>query len=178
MTSPYQYCPVCRSPLQEEERGGAPRLVCTSESCDFVYWNNPVPVVGAVVEHPEGVVLVQSIGWPAHFYGLVTGFLEQGEHPEEAVLREVKEETGLEGELGELIGLYPFRRMNQIIMVYHVKTAGTVMIDQEELADFRIVPLDKVRPWNAGTGYALQKWLNAKGFFPELIDLSAGTAPS
>lgn len=169
----YQYCPRCQTTLVEEIRGGHPRKVCPNQSCGFIYWNNPTPVVGAIVEHPEGVVLVQSIGWPKHFFGLVTGFLEFGEIPEEAVLREVKEETGLEATLEDFIGFYPFKRMNQIIMVYHVKASGEVRIDEEELADFRIVPIDKLRPWKAGTGYALADWLSSRGFQPEFIDLRA-----
>lgn len=167
----YQFCPKCKTPLDEQERGGHPRKICPNPSCGFIYWNNPTPVVGAIVEHPDGVVLVQSIGWPSHFFGLITGFLEFGEIPQEAVLREVKEETGLDAELGELIGFYPFKRMNQIIMVYHVTASGEVQIDLEELADYRIVPLDKLRPWKAGTGYALADWLSSKGFEPEFIDL-------
>ena len=168
----FVFCPTCASKLLEEERGGAMRMVCPDATCGFVHWNNPIPVVGAIVEHPEGIVLVQSIGWPAHFYGLVTGFLEQIETPAEAALREIKEEIGLSGELGEFVGFYPFRRMNQIIMVYHVKVEGEVTLDREELADFRIVPIDKVRPWKAGTGYALMEWLNKRGYEPEFIELS------
>lgn len=167
----FTFCPQCASTLNSEERGGAIRQVCPDTSCGFVHWNNPIPVVGAIVEHPDGIVLVQSIGWPSHFYGLVTGFLEFGEVPDEAVLREVKEETGLDGELGDFIGFYPFKRMNQLIMVYHVKASGTVTIDKTELADHSIVPIDKVRPWKAGTGYALMDWLQTKGYHPEFVEL-------
>lgn len=169
----YQYCPRCQTPMQEEVRSGFPRKVCPNQACGFIFWNNPTPVVGAIVEHPEGVVLVQSNGWPSHFYGLVTGFLEAGEVPEAAVLREVHEEIGLNATIGEFIGFYPFKRMNQIIMVYHVRATGTVQIDQTELADFRIVPLEKLRPWKAGTGYALAEWLSSRGYDPQFIDLKA-----
>lgn len=167
----FNFCPQCASKLEEVERGGALRKACPDTSCGFVHWNNPTPVVGAIVEHPEGIVLVQSIGWPSHFYGLVTGFLEFGEVPNEAVLREVKEETGLDGELGDFIGFYPFKQMNQIIMVYHVKAEGKVVIATDELADYNIVPLDKVRPWKAGTGYALNDWLVSRGYAPEFVEL-------
>ncbi len=169
--NPYTYCPRCSTPLASVNQGGTPRMSCPRAGCGFVHWDNPIPVVGAVVEHPEGVVLVQSIGWPSSWYGLVTGFLEKGEKPEEGILREVKEETGLEAELGEWIGFYPFRRMNQLIMVYHVRVQGEVVIDQTELADFRIVPLSQLRPWKAATGYALSDWLKTRGFTPEFVEL-------
>ena len=90
--SDYRYCPHCRAELAPAERGGQTRLVCPQ--CSFVHWRNPVPVVAAVVERAGRVVLVHSIGRPAHWYGLVAGFLERGEHPEAAVLREVAEELG------------------------------------------------------------------------------------
>lgn len=167
----YQFCPTCTTALIEEERGGALRKVCTNSTCGFVFWNNPTPVVGAIVEHPDGVVLVQSIGWPSHFYGLVTGFLEFGEVPNEAVLREVKEETGLDAELGEFIGFYSFERMNQLIMVYHVRASGEVTIAKDELADFKIVPLDNLRPWKSSTGYALNDWLVAQGYSPQFLEI-------
>ncbi|MEM9983827.1 MAG: NUDIX domain-containing protein, partial [Bacteroidota bacterium] len=90
----YKFCPYCATPLEEQEHGGRVRLACPKG--DFVHWDNPTPVVAAVVERQGKVVLVQSIGWPKEWFGLVTGFLEKGEKPEEAVLREVKEELGLE----------------------------------------------------------------------------------
>ena len=90
----YRYCPHCRTELGAVERGGQTRLACPQ--CSFVHWRNPVPVVAAVVERAGRVVLVHSIGRPSHWYGLVAGFLERGEHPADAVLREVAEELGLD----------------------------------------------------------------------------------
>src|SRR5262249_15538389 len=102
----YRYCPHCRTELAAVERGGQTRLACPQ--CRFVHWRNPVPVVAAVVERADRVVLVHSIGRPAGWYGLVAGFLERGEHPESAIVREVAEELGLEGRLESTIGVYPF----------------------------------------------------------------------
>ena len=62
----------------------------------------------------------RSIGRPATWFGLVAGFLEQGEHPDDAVLREVDEELGIEAELKGFLGIYPFERLNQVIFAYHV----------------------------------------------------------
>ena len=52
----YRYCPHCRTELAAVERGGQTRLACPQ--CRFVHWRNPVPVVAAVVERADRVVLV------------------------------------------------------------------------------------------------------------------------
>ena len=117
---------------------------------------------------------MQSIGWPASWFGLVTGFLEKGEMPEEAVLREVQEEIGLEVEMGGYIGMYPFYRMNQLIIAYHVIAKdGEIKLDETELAAYREVPIEKVQPWAAGTGIALRDWLRTKGYERELVQFGS-----
>ncbi|MCC7410946.1 MAG: NUDIX domain-containing protein [Gammaproteobacteria bacterium] len=172
MTDPRRYCPQCAQPLAREERGGRARLVCLDAACGFVFWDNPAPVVAAIVEYGDDVVLVRNQGWPEHWYGLVTGFLEPGETPGDAVLREVREEVGLDAQLGELIGLYPFFRMNQIIIAYHVIAGpGEIRIDPIEIAAYRCVPIAQVQPWEAGTGLALRDWLRTRGYERELVPL-------
>jgi NAD+ diphosphatase len=165
----YRYCPHCRTELVATLRGGQTRLACPQ--CGFVHWRNPVPVVAAVVERAGRVVLVHSIGRPAHWYGLVAGFLERGEHPADAVLREVAEELGLEGRLASTIGIYPFERLNQVIFAYHVVVGdGPITLAADELDDFKEVPLEKLKPWRQGTGPALRDWLVARGYAPEVVD--------
>ena len=167
--SDYRFCPQCRTELATVDRGGQPRLACPQ--CRFVHWRNPVPVVAAVVERANRVVLVHSLGRPAHWYGLVAGFLERGEHPADAVLREVAEELGLEGRLESAIGIYPFERLNQVIFVYHVVVGDApITLAADELDDFKEVPLEKLRPWSQGTGPALRDWLATRGFHPPVVE--------
>ena len=121
MNRQFRYCPTCASALVPEVHGGRMRLACSDARCDFVHWDNPTPVVGAIAERNGAVVQVRSIGWPAGWFGLITGFLEAGETPEEGVLREVQEEIGLTATTVDLVGLYPFHRMNQLLIVYHLE---------------------------------------------------------
>ncbi len=166
-----KFCPNCATALILKHTKDRDRLICPAESCGYVHWNNPIPVVAAVVECGDDVVLVRSIGWPAGWYGLVTGFLEQGEDVVEGVKREVKEETGLEPEEVNFIGIYPFFRMNQILICYHVKVPdGEIKIDTSELEGYKRVPITKVRPWRAGTGIALRDWLRTKGIEAEFME--------
>ncbi len=165
----FRYCPACRTELVTAERGGKPRAVCPQ--CDFVHWRNPVPVVAAVVERNGCVILVHSIGRPPTWFGLVAGFLEHGEHPAAAALREVDEELGIPAKLTGEIGIYPFERLNQVIFAYHVEAGpGTIRLDASELDDYREVPLAKLKPWRQGTGPALRDWLAGRGYHPEFVD--------
>ena len=126
MSRGYKFCPTCTKPLQKAPVDGGPeRLRCPDRACGFVLWDNPVPVVAAIVEHQGQIILARNKLWPPKMFALITGFLEKDDpHPEHGVLREVEEELGLKGKVAEFIGHYPFERMNQIIIAYHVVAEG------------------------------------------------------
>ena len=155
-----KFCMWCGSALGPREQEGRARLVCVA-GCGFTFYGNPLPVVAALLEHEGEVILVRNKGWPETWYGLVTGFLEAGETPEQAVLREVQEELGLEGQVVGLIGVYPFVERNEVIMAYHLRATGEVRLG-EELADYRRVAPEKLRPWPFGTGHAVAAWLEQR----------------
>lgn len=168
----FQFCPICAAPLARRTVEGEVRRAC-SAGCGFVHYDNPTPVVAAVVEHDGMVVLAHNRSWPEmlrSFYGLITGFLERGESPEQCALREVKEELDLLGTTATLIGVYPFEQMNQVIIAYHVPASGTVRLNHE-LDDFRHVPLRECKAWPGGTGLALRDWLRGQGFEPPMLDV-------
>ncbi len=169
--NPYRYCPRCGATLEHVEVDGRPRHRCSAEACDFVHWNNPTPVVAAIVEHEGRIVLARNAAWPARFYGLVTGFLEACEDPAEGVLREVKEELNLDGHEAHFVGHYPFARMNQLIIAYHVPASGTIRLN-EELVDWKAFEPQQLRAWPGGTGLALRDWLRRHhGIDPPMLDL-------
>ncbi|WP_128543148.1 NUDIX domain-containing protein [Larkinella soli] len=158
----YQFCPQCGHSLVAGMAGGRERLIC-SQSCGYIYWNNPLPVVGAIVEYGDDqILLIQNRGWPTEWFGLVTGFLEQGEEPDQAVLREIREEVGLDGEIVERLGVYTFYQRNEIIIAYHVRAWGDIRMDEEELQAYKLVPVDELKPWPFGTGPAVKDWLKKK----------------
>ena len=155
----WHFCPLCASPLVRSVVGERERDACTA--CRWVHWDNPTPVVAAVVEYDGRVLLARNRDWPEKMFALVTGFLERGESPADAVVREVKEETDLDADAASLIGVYDFARMNQVIIAYHVPARGTVRLS-EELADYRLIEPAKLRPWPQGTGQALADWMKAR----------------
>jgi NADH pyrophosphatase NudC (nudix superfamily) len=156
LSSAYKHCPACAAPLATRAEDG--RLAC---ACGFIHWDNPVPVVAAIVEHEGQVILARNKDWPEKMYGLVTGFLEKDEAPEDGVKREVKEELDLDATAAYLVGLYPFARRNELIIAYHVPAVGTVRLN-EELADIRRIAPEKLRPWDFGTGLAVADWLKRR----------------
>jgi NAD+ diphosphatase len=162
-----KFCPSCAAPLGPRRTDDRERIACSAD-CGYVFYDNPAPVVAALVEHGETVLLVRSKGWPEKWYGLVTGFLEKDESPEDGVLREVREELGLRGEVLSLIGAYPFPEMNQVIIAYHVRAHGKIVLG-DELAGVKPVPPDKLRPWPLGTGHAVRDWLAKRAEEPGTV---------
>jgi len=156
-----KHCPRCATLLTSRTFEDRERLACPTDGCGFVFYDNPLPVVAAIVEHADGVVLVRNHGWPEKLFGLVTGFLEKGESPEAATLRELREELGLSGEIVRLVGVYPFEQRNEVIIAYHVRATGTVQLG-DEIAQYKTIARDKLRPWPFGTGLAVSDWLAQK----------------
>lgn len=164
----YRFCPQCGGRLTEREAGGHLRAACPDAACGFVHWNNPVPVVAALIEciDRDGMVLLaRNAEWTQRFFALITGFLERVESPEDGIRREIAEEVGLVTDSLELIGLYPFERMNQIIIAYHARCRGEIVLN-EELAEYILVPPEKLRPWPAATGLAVRDWMLGRGLAP------------
>ena len=158
MADEFKFCPRCGRALVTREYHGRDRALCEAEGCGFVHWGNPTPVVAAIIEHEGQMLLARGKHWPEKMFALVTGFLEAAESPEQGVLREVKEETGLDGEVLSLVGVYPFEMRNELIIAFHVRTAGTITLG-EELAAYKLIPREKLRAWPLGTGLAVQAWI-------------------
>jgi len=99
------FCPFCGNPVAELEWEGRPRRYC--RHCRLPLYDNPVPAVCAVVCNEAGRILLvkRKIAPRRGEWCLPGGFMELGETPEEAVLRELSEETGLTGEVAGLLGL-------------------------------------------------------------------------
>jgi NAD+ diphosphatase len=169
----YRYCPQCGEPLEVLPLSGRDRSACVAHACGFVHWDNPLPVLAAVVEYDGKLLLARNAAWPEGMFALVTGFLERGETPEQGVARELKEETNLDAQSVALIGVYEFMRKNELIIAYHVQATGTIALS-EELLEYKLVAPDRMRVWNAGTGFAVADWLAARGHPVRFFDRQSG----
>ena len=170
----FRFCPQCATPLEWlpalEDGGTKERLRCTG--CGFTHWNNPTPVLAAVIECADRdgqLLLAKNAAWKGNLFGLITGFMEAGESPQEGIAREVAEETSLQVSSLSLIGVYDFQRMNQLIVAYHAQAQGEIRLSPE-LAEYKLFTPETVRCWRAGTGFALADWLRSRGHEPQFID--------
>jgi len=171
----FKFCPQCATSLAllSREEDGGPKVRLRCPSCEWTHWNNPTPVLAAVIELADRdgqVLLARNAAWPGKFFGLITGFMEAGETPEGGITREVGEETSLQVDALKLIGVYDFQRMNQIIIAYHAVARGEIKLSPE-LSEYRLYAPSDVRCWPAGTGYALADWLKSRGHTPQFIEL-------
>ena len=171
MSNEFKFCPQCAAPLawisQAEDGGDKSRLRCPS--CNYTHWNNPTPVLAAVVEVDGNILLARNAAWPGKMYALITGFMEAGETAQEGIQREIAEETNLSTDSLNLIGVYDFQRMNQVIIAFHAVCHGEVRLSPE-LVDYRMVAPENLKCWPSGTGYALADWLTSKGLTPEFME--------
>jgi NAD+ diphosphatase len=167
----FRFCPNCATPLrlitQLEDGGDKERLRCPA--CGYTHWNNPTPVLAAVVEYHGQILLARNAAWSGRMFALITGFMEAGEAPQDGIVREVKEETNLDVHALNLIGVYDFQRMNQVIIAWHVEATGEIRLSPE-LAEYKLYAPEAVKCWPAGTGYALADWLRSKGHEPQFIE--------
>lgn len=90
-------------------------------------YRNPVPTVDVVIEVEGGIVLIARRNEPRG-WALPGGFVDEGEWVADAALREAREETGLEVELTDLLGVYsdPARdpRRHTLSTVFVGRAAG------------------------------------------------------
>jgi len=136
----YSYCPICGMPLQTGIIEGKRRKYCPK--CDFIDYKNPLPVALAVAVKDKKFLLIKR-GLPPRkgMWGAPSGFIESGETPEEACLRELKEETGISGQIVKLIGVA--RREDKeiygdmLIVKYLVKVKGGKLNPGDEVQDAR-----------------------------------------
>lgn len=123
----FKNCSVCGTLLNSliiEERE---RLACPE--CGWILYENPLPSSAAFVKNSAGEILLVKRGVEPGYgkWALPSGFIEIEETPEDACLRELKEETSLDGKIKELVGVYSqesYMYKNVIIIGYEVEVQG------------------------------------------------------
>lgn len=95
--------------------------------------------VTGIVRDPDGnVLLLKHRLWPEHRpWGLPTGYANKGERFEDTIVREVREETGLNVEVGRLAHLKSGYRLRVEVAYEAQATGGTLHVDPLEILEAR-----------------------------------------
>jgi 8-oxo-dGTP diphosphatase len=112
------HCTTCGSPTKERAVEGRPRPVCTV--CGQVAYLDPKLAVAVLIAR-DGRILLGKRGPGTREPGkwsFPAGFVERGERVEVAAAREAREETGLQVEIGTLVGLYSSDGDPVVLAVY------------------------------------------------------------
>lgn len=152
----HRHCSRCAAALAEVE-GERARKCAT---CDLTFYPRLSPAVIVVVHDGRRILLTHKAGTP--FRALVAGFVESGETLENAVRREVKEETGVD--VGELryFGSQPWPFPHQIMVGFFARYAGgEIVVDGRELDDaawFDVDALPTLPPRGSIAGQMIEAW--------------------
>lgn len=101
---PYKYCPFCSRELETKFEEEKERKWCPN--CNWTYYPYVNCAVGAVIIKDHKVLLVKRNREPRlGEWVFPAGFIDYGEHPEETLVREVQEETGLKVVTYEIVNI-------------------------------------------------------------------------
>jgi 8-oxo-dGTP diphosphatase len=148
MSGDVRFCSRCGGPMTVQSLDGHARPVCGR--CGFVAYRNPAPAAGAIIVENGAVLLVQRKFEPRKgLWTLPAGFVEYDEHVTECAIRETKEETNLDIELGRLFGAYMAMddpRTRVVLLLYLGTRVGGEVQPGDDAADARFFPLDQAWP--------------------------------
>lgn len=88
-----RHCGRCGAPTTPTRAGHC--LVCSNSACAEEFFPRIDPAIIVLVADGERALLGRQADWPPRRYSTIAGFVEPGESLEDAVAREVEEETGV-----------------------------------------------------------------------------------
>lgn len=150
----HQFCGRCgeRTVPYEGDRA----MIC--EGCGIHAYPRLSPSIIVLIHKEDSVLLARNHRWPDGLYSTLAGFVEPGEAIEETLVREVREEVGVEVDNLRYLGSQPWPFPNSLMLGFHAEYAGGEIVCQEdEIADaawFDLGALPKL-PGNV----AISRWL-------------------
>ena len=144
-----RFCAYCGEQLIEKPFQERNHRYC--QTCDRIHYENPFPAVAALVPNQNGqLLLVKRAVEPAKGqWCLPGGFIEIDESIEEAVLRELREETGVEGEIGQLVDFFSQRSPLHgalLIFGYRVTLLGGELQAGDDAEEARFFDINDLPP--------------------------------
>jgi ADP-ribose pyrophosphatase YjhB (NUDIX family) len=162
----YIFCPRCGAPLADRVKFGRVRRAC--RYCGFIHFADPKVAVAARVSDGERVLLVRRAAVPRiGFWALPAGYMDADELPEEAVVREVSEETGLTIRVLGLHAVAPlagWAERRGILLLYTAEPLTGEVAAADDVSEVRWFAREEI-PWSElafeSTAQFLREWLAA-----------------
>jgi NAD+ diphosphatase len=143
----HRFCANCGAPTEIQEAGYSRHC----PNCGAQHFPRTDPVVIMTVEHDGHLLLGRRSGWPAGRCSVLAGFVSPGESAEEAVVREVQEESGIVARAPVYIASQPWPFPSSLMLGFDAQSdGGEPTVGDAELAEVRWVPLRDVREAAAG----------------------------
>ena len=132
----HRYCGVCGAPYIPGSGGFV--MQCSAASCATRSFPRLDPAIIVLTLHADRCLLGRQVSWPEGHYSTIAGFVEPGESLEDAVAREVHEETNIRVSHTHYLGSQPWPFPNAIMLGFHAEAGSTeIRLNDGELADAR-----------------------------------------
>ena len=139
----FKYCAECGHKVEDIRLGDDDCKICPS--CKRIYGRNPLPVVEVlVVNELDEVLLLKQNYISETKWTVVSGYMVEGETIEEAVSREVKEETGQLVDKCQYVSSYYFEPKQLIMIGFIAYVKKSQFTDSDEVDDLRWYKIDEV----------------------------------
>jgi NAD+ diphosphatase len=165
----HRFCGTCGAKTQPAKGGHV--LVCIDPACRSEQFPRIDPAIIVLISDGERALLGRQASWPLGRYSTIAGFVEPGESLEDAVAREVFEETGIEVDRIEYHSSqpWPFPASLMLGFTAHAVT-GEIQLRDNELEDARwftradLASGTPLVPPNVSISFRLiEHWYNAGG---------------
>lgn len=130
----HRFCGLCGSPTLSKKAGHV--LKCSNPECATEHFPRTDPAVIMLVEDGDRALLGRAPRFADGMYSTLAGFVEPGESLEEAVAREVEEETGVKVSDVRYHSSQPWPFPSSIMLGFYARAESTaITVDPEELVD-------------------------------------------
>ena len=138
-----KFCSRCGSPTLPTDGGHV--MICTDPECKHQYFPRSDPATIMLVHRPGFCLLGRQPSWPEDVYSTLAGFVEAGESAEQAVVREVKEESGIEIQNLRYFSSQPWPFPQSLMLGFFAEAITTEIVVGSELADVRWFSVEETR---------------------------------
>lgn len=140
-----KFCQNCGQKLDQKQVSGLERPYCSS--CRQIVYVDPKLVAVVLVQLDCKLVMIRRGIQPAlGHWSFPSGYVDSGEAVEDAAVREVSEETGLNIQLSHLIGLYSTKGSEIVLVAFAAKCLNGSLRAGEEVSEIALYALDSLPP--------------------------------